>query len=311
MKKSRLSLAFALLFSLLLAVPVSAWGEGLRVVVLLSDDYTPYQSFANTFTKDLPPQISVLVLNHPEQLGQGTPRPDLIVAVGTSAVATAIERNEAPVLSVMLPKSGFEKLLGQMLTKVGNDKVSAIYLDQPWTRQIDFWRAALPERRRIGLLHSSNNWIDFPDLQYETAQRKGVLVARSVHTSDDLFATLENIMSISDVLVAIPDNNIYSSSNIRNILLSSYRRGIPLIGISQTYVNAGALCAIFSTPEQLANQARETVVSYARSGKLPEPRFPEFYTISVNRQVARSMDLDVPSEEAIRERMEKAERGHH
>ncbi|MGC2164407.1 MAG: ABC transporter substrate binding protein [Gallionella sp.] len=306
--KSRLRLACALLIGLILAVPVTAWCENLRVVVLLSDDYAPYQSFANTFTKNLPPQIIASVLNHPEQLGPDMPQGDLIVAVGTSAVAAAIERNEAPVLSVMLPKSGFENLLGKAITNVSKDNVSAIYLDQPWTRQIDFWRAALPDRPRIGLLHTSNSWIDFSKLQHEIAQRNGMLVARPVHTSDDLFTTLENIMSISDVLIAIPDNNIYSSSNIRNILLSSYRRGIPLVGISQAYVNAGALCAIFSTPEQLANQAREAVVSYARSRKLPEPRFPDSYTISVNRQVARSMNLDVPSEEAIRDHMEKAER---
>lgn len=309
--RSRLRLALALLLSLALAVPAAARSESLRVVVLLSDDYTPYRSFADTLTKNLPPQISASILNHPDQLDPDMLHADLIVAVGTSAVSAAIELNETPVLSVMLPKSGFENLIDQSKTKNSKHNVSAIYLDQPWSRQIDFWRAALPDRHRIGLLHTSNKWIDFAGLRHEVAQRKGILVARAIHASDDLFATLENIMSVSDVLIAIPDNNIYSSSNIRNILLSSYRRGIPLVGISNAYVNAGALCAIFSTPEQLADQAGETIVSYARSRQLPEPRFPEFYTIAVNRQVARSMDIDVPSEKDIRDQMEKAERGRH
>ena len=44
---------------------------------------------------------------------------------------------------------------------------------------------------------------------------------------------------------------------MRNILLTSYRRGVPLVGLSQAYVNAGALAAIFSTTEQLAEQTRE------------------------------------------------------
>lgn len=309
--KSRLRLALALLLSLLLTAPVAAWSESLRVVILLSDDYTPYQSFADALSKNLPSQISASILKLPDQLDANSSKADLIVAVGTSAVSAAIELNAAPVLSVMLPKSGFENLLGQARTKIGRTSVSAIYLDQPWTRQIDFWRAALPERRRIGMLHTSNKWIDFPGLQREVEQRKGILVTRPVHASDDLFAALESIMSASDVLIAIPDNNIYSSSNIRNILLSSYRRGIPLVGISNAYVNAGALCAIFSTPEQLADQARATIVAYARSRQLPEPGFPEFYTIAVNRQVARSMDIDVPSEKDIRDHMEKAERGLH
>jgi ABC-type uncharacterized transport system substrate-binding protein len=308
--RTRLGLAFFILCTLLLTVPVAARSESLRVIVLLSDDYTPYQSFAKTFTSTLPPQISASVLNHPDDLDADT-QTDLIVAVGTSAVSAALQQNDAPVLSVMLPRSGFENLLAQSRSKANRDRVSAIYLDQPWSRQIDFWRAALPDRRRIGILHTSNEWIDFTGLQHEIAQRRGTLVARAVHASDDLFTMLEDIMTVSDVLIAIPDNNIYSSSNIRNILLSSYRRGIPLVGISQAYVNAGALCAIFSTPEELANQAREAVVSFSRSRKLPEPQFPDYYTISVNRQVARSMDIEVPSEATIRAQMERAERSRH
>jgi ABC-type uncharacterized transport system substrate-binding protein len=304
----RLGLVFLILCSLL-AFPATARSEALRVIVLLSDDYTPYQSFAKTFTSTLPPQISTTVLNHPDELDPDV-QADLIIAVGTTAVSTALQQNDAPVLSVMLPRSGFDNLLAQSRSKKSRDKVSAIYLDQPWSRQIDFWRAALPDRRRIGILHTSNEWIDFPSLQGEIAQRKGTLIARAVRASDDLFTVLEDIMTLSDVLIAIPDNNIYSSSNIRNILLSSYRRGIPLVGISQAYVNAGALCAIFSTPEELATQARETVVMFSRTRKLPEPQFPEYYTISVNRQVARSMDIEVPSEATIRAQMERAERSH-
>ena len=53
----------------------------------------------------------------------------------------------------------------------------------------------------------------------------------------------------SEVLLGVPDGVIYNSNNIRNILPSSYRRGIPLIGFSQGYVRAGAffVCAVFHT----------------------------------------------------------------
>jgi len=78
------------------------------------------------------------------------------------------------------------------------------------------------------------------------------LIARHLRSKDTLFSDLDELLIDSDVLLAVPDSEIYNSNSIRNILLSSYRRGIPLVGFSQAYVKAGALCAIFSTPEQLA-----------------------------------------------------------
>jgi ABC-type uncharacterized transport system substrate-binding protein len=225
---------------------------------------------------------------------------DLIIAVGFKATELAASQSSIPVLAVMIPKTGYEEALAKNSPKNSNRKISAIYLDQPWDRQIDFWRAVLPDRLRIGLLHSSDTHLDVALLRQVVAQRGGSLAAQAVHSSAELFTALESVLSNSDVLLAIPDSSIYSSSNIRNILLTSYRHGAPLIGLSPAYVNAGALCAIFSTPEQLAVQASATVISFARTGQLPGPQYPDTYTIAVNQQVARSLGVKLPSQEAIR-----------
>ena len=79
---------------------------------------------------------------------------------------------------------------------------------------------------------------------------QGYPVGRS---ADELYPKLESILASSDVLMAVPDSMIYSSSNIRNILLTSYRRGVPLVGVSQAYVNAGALFKPIDTSLILAS----------------------------------------------------------
>ena len=133
--------------------------------------------------------------------------------------------------------------------------------------------------------------------------------AQSVRSPETLFATLEAVLDRSDVLLVIPDSEIYSSNNVRNILLTSYRMKVPLIGISQAYVNAGALGAIFSTPEQLAKQTETTIASFARQRLLPRPQYPSLFSIGLNQQVARSLNIPLDSPEAIHERMSKAEEG--
>ena len=135
------------------------------------------------------------------------------------------------------------------------------------------------------------------------------LNAQSTRPAENLFATLESVLNSSDVLLVIPDSEIYSSSNVRNILLTSYRYQVPLIGISQAYVNAGALGAIFSIPEQLAGQTVEMIIFFARSRRLPDPQYPVLFSISLNQQVARSLGIALDSPEAIRERMDKAGEG--
>lgn len=296
----------AILLCLLVLCPISCWAENLKALVVLSDDSAPYQAFATALNQNLPVSMQATVLEHPEQLSHDVPQADLIVAVGMKATELATAQTGIPVLAVMIPRMGYEELLAQASQKKNTRTISAIYLDQPWVRRIDFWHAALPDRRRIGLLHSPDTHIDVARLRHDVVQRGGTLVTQPVRSAEELFSRLESVLASSDVLLAIPDSMIYSSSNIRNILLTSYRLGVPLIGFSQAYVNAGALCAIFSTPEQLAEQAGATVISFARTGRLPEPQYPAAFTIAVNQQVARSLGIAVPSPEAIRNRMDKA-----
>ena len=296
---------------LLVLCPIPCWAEDLKVLVVLSDDSAPYQSFASALNSSLPAMVRTTVLEHPGQFSPDVSHADLIVAVGMKATQSAIAQTGIPVLAVMIPRMGYEDLLAQAAPKKITHSISAIYLNQPLARRLDFWRAALPDRRRIGLLHTPDARIDVERLRQDVAQRGGSLVDRQVLSAEELFRGLESVLASSDVLFAIPDSMLYSSSNIRNILLASYRLGVPLIGLSQAYVNAGALCAIFSTPEQLAEQASATVIGFARTGKLPAPQYPVSFTIAVNQQVARSLGVAVPSQEAIRIQMDNAKEGRH
>ncbi|MEO8343681.1 MAG: ABC transporter substrate binding protein [Gallionella sp.] len=287
-----------------MAAPLLCRAENLKVLVILSDNNAPYQFFATALNNSLPALMRATVLEHPE-LFSPEMQPDLIVAVGMKATELAAAQTHIPVLAAMIPRSGYEALLATSPKKIPRP-ISALYLDQPWMRRIDFWRAALPGRHRVGLLHSPDAHIDVARLREEIAHRGGSLITFPVRSPDELFPQLESVLTGSDVLLATPDNLIYSSSNIRNILLTSYRYGVPLIGLSQAYVNAGALCAIFSTPEQLGIQASAMVISFARNRELPVPQYPAAFTIAVNQQVARSLGIELPSTEAIFGQMSKA-----
>ncbi len=299
------ALICALLPCLLALASITCLAGNLNVTVVLSDNSAPYQSFANTFLKSLPTSVNTTVLEHAEQLSSAVPPTDLIVTVGMQAAESVVSQTNEPVLAVMITRRGYLELLAKFPAPSSSRSISAIYLDQPWERQINFMRAALPERRKISILSSEEIKLDVTRLRQVVAQRGSSLEVQKVHSTEELFPQLENVLTNSEVLLATPDSFIYSNSNILNILLTSYRYRVPIIGLSQAYVNAGALGAIFSTPEQLAEQAGAAVVSFSQKGRLPEAQPPIAFSIALNQQVARSMEIELPSAEIIRKKMDK------
>ena len=275
----------------------------LNVRLVLSDSSPPYRQFATSFIQALAVTKADVVVTESQDVSGANI--DLIVTVGMKAAELARTQVSAPVLAAMVAKRSYDDMLAQSSPAKSAQAISAIYLDQPWDRQLDFWQATLPKRHRIGLLYSPNTRIDIARLRQDIAKRGGTLAAQAVRSSESLFSSLADVLNGSDVLIATPDSAIYSNSNIRNILLTSYRRGIPLIGLSQPYVNAGALCAIFSTPEQLAVQASATVSLFARTRRLPDAQYPTAFTIASNQQVGRSLGIVVPSQDAIRSQMSR------
>lgn len=303
---SRLGALFCAFLSWLLAfASITCWAGNLNVTVVLSNNSAPYQSFANIFVKNLPASVNTTVLERAGQLSSAAPPADLIVTVGMQAAESVASQASEPVLAVMVSQRGYLELLAKLPPKKISRSISAIYLDQPWERQINFLRAILPERRKISLLSSEEIKLDVTRLRQVVTQRGGSLEVSKVHSTEELFPQLENVLTSSDVLLATPDSLIYSNSNILNILLTSYRYRVPIIGLSQAYVNAGALGAIFSTSEQIAEQAGATVVSFSQTGQLPEAQPPIAFSIALNHQVARSMEIELPSAEIIRKKMDK------
>jgi putative ABC transport system substrate-binding protein len=282
-----------------------AYAAEFRMSLLLSNNSASYQSFSNTLKKNLPASVQTSVV---DALTVNHIVADLIVAVGIKATETAMLQSTTPVLAVMIPQSGYDALLSNLPAQKGPPNISAIYLNQPWDRQMNFLFAVLPEYRRVGVLYSATLQKDIPRLREEVIAHGGSLMAQAVYSDATLFSELEKVLRASDVLLAVPDSAIYSSSNVRNILLSTYKLNVPLIGLSQGYVNAGAVAALFSTPEQLAEQSAITVLAYAQTARWPLPQYPDAFTIAVNSQVAHSLGIELNSDEEIRARMKKNRR---
>ena len=68
---------------------------------------------------------------------------------------------------------------------------------------------------------------------------------------------------------------------------------------------AGALAAVYSTPDQLGKQAAEEIIRMVKTGiwGLRKPLYPVDYSVAVNKKVARSLGFTIGEESEIRQRL--------
>jgi putative tryptophan/tyrosine transport system substrate-binding protein len=272
--------------------------EPLRVTVVLSEEGGVYQEFSDLLRVKMP--VAKYALNT-VNVNQTLVASDLYIAVGMKA-AGALASKEIPVLNVLVSKDGYEKLPHSPVSRTVSR--SAIYIDQSMERQVAFLLAALPSTRNVGVLYSTPPQ-ELSNVKHLLAEKSVRLHDKSVGDAPSLNDALESILGESEVLFVLADSGVYNAGTIRNILLTSYRKKIPLVGISQAYVKAGALCAIYSTPNQIATQSAEAIRYFSDFGKLPSSQHPKEFEVSVNKQVARSLDLRIDDAERLRDEIKR------
>jgi ABC-type uncharacterized transport system substrate-binding protein len=198
-----------------------------------------------------------------------------------------------------VPRAGYAGV-AVMLTQ-GTTAHSAVWLDQPASRQIALVRGALSGRNRIGVLFGlESRLVEFEFERAVNSAKDMTLTSGHINATDQLPSALQRVTEEADVLVALPDPMVFNGATIQNILTAAYRRRIPLVGFSPAYIKAGALLALYSTPAQVGAQAGEIARGVLSGRPLPPAQGPRRFTVEVNTNVARSLGLQLDVADAPR-----------
>ncbi len=228
---------------------------------------------------------------------------ELVIALGVKALeASSKLKLTTPVLGVFTPLPTFNSLLASSRRELGN--FSAIVLDQPYSRRFSLIKTVLPEAKNLGVLLGPNSLLDVEDIRDTGELAQFNILQESIRQQSDLIPHLTTQLEISDALMAVPDSLVYTRETVQPILLTSYRHQKPVFGFSQSYVRAGALAAVYSTSKQLAKQAAEiSIKSQQALSILPPPQAPKYFSVALNYQVARSLNIQIADENTINKKM--------
>lgn len=299
-------LLLCLLLALAGGLPIDALAA--QVLLLLSEESSAFSEAAEALTAELrsaghrPQTLTVPLRADDAAALSSTP---LIVTLGTRA-AQAVS-GLAPrtlVLHTLLPRSAFEKLSGK-----GDDsrRTSAVFIDQPASRQLELLRIALPEWSRVALVVGRESSELGARLQASARDKRLRPMLETASGESDLYPALQRMLVEPAVLLAVPDASLFNNRTISNILLTAYHHRSPVIGFSPAYVKAGALLALYSTPAQIGQQAGEVARQGLASGSLQPPAAPRHFRIGTNPYVARSLGISLEDASVLQERLERAE----
>lgn len=304
---------FAAFLLLLLTVAAGEAGEKSaieRVAVVLSERGGVYEEFADAFEAAMAEEGRPLRVI---RLGAKPAEAELAGAEVALAVGTQAMRNLAsgpptvPVLNVLVPQLAYERLAAEAGRKRGGGMSSAIWLDQSPARLVRLFRQVLPNAQRVGVLLGPDSQLLLPALKAAAHRDRLELIVETLSSESPLMPALARLLPAVDGLLALPDSVVHNRETARTILLTTYRHQKPLVAFSQSYANAGAVAGVFSTPALAALQAAEVLRALPR-GKLhlPPPQYPAYPSIAINRQVARSLGLDLPADALILKGVERA-----
>jgi ABC-type uncharacterized transport system substrate-binding protein len=279
-------------------------------IVIVSSELSPaYAEAAEALVGELErrglPRQETLQITLAELPAAGPLVPKLFVTLGTDAANVFAKGTPtAPVLCALLPRHSFEQALLKSGQK-SSSLLSALYLDQPLARQLDLIHLALPKALRIGVLWGPESQVQAESLNAQAKARGLELVEANVATGQVLFHGLKRVLEDADVLLAVPDPQVYNSHNIQNILLTSFRAKVPLVAFSPAYVRAGALLALHVTPAQVGLQAATLARGVLQGKPLPStPQYSQDFSVAINEHVAHSLGLTLNADE-LREQMRR------
>lgn len=298
---SRLLLFFAAIAAF--ALPAQS-GE---IALILSDSGGVFSEFSEQLQKSLAGsnwRISAVVLPDNLATAAGVQRATLWLSLGEEATRTALASGKAPALiASLLGRYQFEQLLKEQSFRPPGG-ITALVLDQPLARQLLFIDSLLPGKKRLGFLLASETEARSAQIHQQALNHGFAAEFEAAGDDDSVLPAANRLFARSDAVLALPDSRLFNRSNLRPLMLASFRLQRPLIGYSPAMVQAGAIAALYSTPGQLAEQIAHQLVT-------PHPRpalvqYPENFTFAYNHQAARSLGLDLPEEPALMRTLKKA-----
>lgn len=231
-----------------------------------------------------------------------TTTPDVIVSVGLKAFQRSLnDRGKTPLLALAIARPLYiQSVEAKGLTPETARDICGIFGGQSPRHNLALVRALMPEAKTLGGFSSRALPVRPPYLVLAREFSFNIFT-EAVSSPTEALEALDRVLQKSDVLGAtqVPDST--NSTNIRQIILTSLRAGKPVIGgANASFVDEGALGALFSTPENVWQEGLHRLNLYRNARTLGASDYSRQWVLAINRATATTLRLKLPSDDELR-----------
>lgn len=278
--------ALAVLPTLVGASGLKAAGNGgaeLRVVVSALGEAT--SQIVAALTKRLPgAQVSEDIKALVARGG-----PAVYLAVGPAALEAALNADVAgPLVSAFVSSAAYLRLTAAAPRRTR--PVTAVFAEASPAAQMQLIRRLYRRKVVVGVLLAASTRSLQPQIERAASAADLAVSFEVVEPGASPVRALAALTS-ANVLLAVPDPDLYNAQVARAVLESTYRRRQGVIGFSKAMVGAGTLAAAYATIDDVVVQLGEMLDALLAGQAATEPQYPLYWRVAVNDTVARSLDM--------------------
>ncbi len=299
---------FVLFFSLW-----SYAGTSIRITILLSGESRLYYDAVDGVTEKLDGASGMeYVVTTVRDLSDNSideikTNSDYIVVVGTKALqAVATKKIPIPTLNILVSKRSYQTI---RRGRENAPNISVIYLDQPAERTLLLAKLILQGgANKIGMLFGPTSASEKKDYVSNAKKLSLRLIERVEKTDKSSLDTIEELIKKSDAYIALYDRKVLNRKIAKWLLYMAnvYRK--PVIAYSKSYVEAGALAAVYTKPIDAGRSAAAWLVENIKAGQpVKWERYPQRFTVDINRRIATKLNLLIDDSDVVSARIKAAE----
>lgn len=224
-------------------------------------------------------------------------KPKIIMTFGTFATELVTKDvKDTPIVFSTVLNPEESGIVNSLASAGGN--VTGASLDIPVETQFSYILNMVPAVKKVGVLYNPKETGLIVERARATANRMQIqLITEPVNSEADLPMAIDTLFRQIDVLWSVADGTVFSLPAIQKIIVETIRYKIPFMGISPSFVKAGALFSVKWDDMDVGRQAGEAVVKII-SGRenisdIPVAT-PREVSISINARTARTIGLTIP-----------------
>lgn len=205
----------------------------------------------------------------------------VVISLGREALAEAL----------VLPPS-IPVIYGMVVMPplISRPNTAGFYMATPSREYAELVRKHLPALKRMAVVASR----DFLNVLNDVSLPVSAYPVKNMFEFVSSLRQLENI----DAILLLPDSGVMTATAMEEAYLFSFRRRIPLLGVSERHVKEGALLALVVDMVNLGRVIGEYAANSLKSGTVGQPQTlpPGKFELYLNVDTARKMSISIPDD---------------